>query len=125
MRILSMVSRSNNTSVSDTPFSGKVGSAGCVDFLILQKVSQDATRFIVDVVVCRVTANCHHLKMLLRVPRGLGDRVSFPFDQILIRLSSSSVSQDCLHVVNFFSIKNVWDWPGEVFSMYFCFDVGF
>jgi hypothetical protein len=59
-----MVLRINNTLVSDTPFSGKVGSAGCVDFPVLRKVSQDAMRFIVDVVVCRLTANHHHLKML-------------------------------------------------------------
>jgi hypothetical protein len=63
-----MVSRSNNTLVSDIPFSGKVGSAGCVDFPVLQKVSQDAMHFIVDVIVCRLTADHHHLKMLSWAP---------------------------------------------------------
>jgi hypothetical protein len=58
------------------------------------------------------------------LPRGLGDWVTFPFDQVLIRLSSSSMFQDRFHVIHFFSIKNVRNWSGEVFSMYFCFDVG-
>jgi hypothetical protein len=59
-RMSLIVSRSSNTSVSDTPFSGKVGSAGWVKFSVLWKFSQDATCFIVDVVVCRLPANCHH-----------------------------------------------------------------
>jgi hypothetical protein len=33
--------------------------------------------------------------------------------------------QDRLHVINFFSIKNVQNWSGEVFTMYFSFDIGF
>jgi hypothetical protein len=64
-RILSIVSRIDKTSVSDTCFSGKIGSAGCVDFLVLQNVSQDAMRLIVGVVFCKVTANHHYQKMLL------------------------------------------------------------
>jgi hypothetical protein len=54
--------------MSETPFSGKVGNAGWVNFPALQKVSQDATRLIIDVVVCKLPADCHHLKMLPRVP---------------------------------------------------------
>jgi hypothetical protein len=59
----------------DTPFSGKVGNAGWVDFPALQKVSQDAMCLIIDVVVCKLPADRHHLKMLPRVstrPRRLG-----------------------------------------------------
>jgi hypothetical protein len=63
-----MVLRSSNTLVSDTHFAGKVGSAGCVDFLVLQKVSQDVTCFIVGVVFYKVTAGHHHQRMLPRVP---------------------------------------------------------
>jgi hypothetical protein len=59
-RILSMVSRSNKTSASDIRFSSNVGSTGCVDLPVLQNVSQDALRFIVDVIFYRVTANHHH-----------------------------------------------------------------
>jgi hypothetical protein len=61
----------------------------------------------------------------LGFPRSLGDRVTFPFDKILIRSSSSSMFQDCFHIINFFSIKNVRNWSGEVFTMYFSFDIGF
>jgi hypothetical protein len=68
VRISSIVSRSNKTSVSDIRFSGNVGSTGCVDLLVLQNVSQDAIRFIVDVVFYKVTANRHHQKRLLLVP---------------------------------------------------------
>jgi hypothetical protein len=58
-------------------------------------------------------------------PRGLRDQVTFPFDQILIRSSSSLMFWNCLHVVNFFSIKNVWNWSGEVFAMYFGLNIRF
>jgi hypothetical protein len=64
------------TSESDTSFSGKVGNAGWVNLPALQNVSQDAIRFIIDVVVCKLPADRHHLKMLLRVPtkpRRLGN----------------------------------------------------
>jgi hypothetical protein len=63
-----MVSRSSKTWVSDTHFSGKVGSTSCVDLLVLQNVLQDAIRLIVDVVFYKVTANHHHQKRLLLVP---------------------------------------------------------
>jgi hypothetical protein len=59
-RMSSIVSRIDKTSVSNTRFSSKVGSAGCVDFLVLRNVSQDAMRLIVGVVFCKVTANYHH-----------------------------------------------------------------
>jgi hypothetical protein len=59
-KMSSMVSRINKTSVSDTCFSGKVGSAGCVDFPVLQNVSQNAMHLIVGVVFYEVTANHHH-----------------------------------------------------------------
>jgi hypothetical protein len=67
VRILSIVSMIDRTSMFDTHFSGKVGSAGCVNFLVLWKVSQDATRFIVDVVFYRVTASHHHSRKLFLV----------------------------------------------------------
>jgi hypothetical protein len=67
-RMSSIVSRSSKISVSDTRFSGKVGSTGCVDLLVLRNVLQDAIHFIVGVVFCNVTANHHHQKMLLQVP---------------------------------------------------------
>jgi hypothetical protein len=67
-RISLIVSMIDRTSMSDTHFSGKVGSAGCVDFPVLRNVSQDAMRFIVDVVFYRVTASRHHQKRLLLVP---------------------------------------------------------
>jgi hypothetical protein len=63
-----MVSRSNETSKSDTHISGKVGKAGCVVFPALRNVSQDAMCCIVDVIVYRLTASPHHLKMLFPVP---------------------------------------------------------
>jgi hypothetical protein len=75
VRIPSIVSRSSRTSVSDTRFSGKVGSTGFVDLPVLRNVSQDAIHFIVDVIFYKVTANHHHQKMLLQVftrPRRLG-----------------------------------------------------
>jgi hypothetical protein len=56
----SIVSRIDKTLVSNARFSGKVGSAGCVDFPVLQNVSQDAMHLIVGVVFCKVTANYHH-----------------------------------------------------------------
>jgi hypothetical protein len=58
-------------------------------------------------------------------PRGLGDWITFPFDEILIRSSSSSMFQDRFHVIHFFSIKNIWNWSGEVLAMYLGFDIGF
>jgi hypothetical protein len=64
----SIVSRSNEISDSNTRCSGKVGSAGCVVFPALRKVSQDAMHLIVDVAVCRLPADRHHLRMLLLVP---------------------------------------------------------
>jgi hypothetical protein len=67
-RMSSIISRIDKASVSDTRFSGKVGSAGCVDFPVLLNVSQDAMRLIVGVIFCKVTANHHHQKMLLWVP---------------------------------------------------------
>jgi hypothetical protein len=54
--------------MSDTLFSGKVGNAGWVDFPALQKVSQDTTHLIIDVIVCKLPADRHHLKMLPQVP---------------------------------------------------------
>jgi hypothetical protein len=54
--------------MSKTPFSGKVGNAGWVDFPALWNVSQDAMRLIIDVVVCKLPADRHYLKMLPRVP---------------------------------------------------------
>jgi hypothetical protein len=68
VRILSMVSRSDKTSVSDIHFSGNVGSTSCVDLPVLWNVSQDAIHFIVDVVFYKVTANHHQQKRLLLVP---------------------------------------------------------
>jgi hypothetical protein len=67
-RMSSIILRIDKTSVSDTCFSDKVGSAGCVDFPVLQNVSQDAMHLIVGVVFCKVTANHHHQKMLPWVP---------------------------------------------------------
>jgi hypothetical protein len=60
VRISSIVLRSDKTLVSDIRFSSNVGSTGCVDLPVLQNVSQDAIRFIVDVVFYRVPTNCHH-----------------------------------------------------------------
>jgi hypothetical protein len=80
---------------------------------------------IVDVVVYRLTANCHPWKKLFQAPTGLGDWISFSFDQVLIRSSSFPVFQICFHVVDFFSIEDVRNWSREVFSMHFCFDIGF
>jgi hypothetical protein len=59
-RILSIVSRSDKTLVSNICFFSNVGSTGCVDLLVLRNVPQDAIHFIVDVVIYKVTANCHH-----------------------------------------------------------------
>jgi hypothetical protein len=33
--------------------------------------------------------------------------------------------QDCFHIIHFFSIKNIWNWSGEVLAMYLGFDIGF
>jgi hypothetical protein len=68
VRISLIVSRSSNTSVSDTRFSSKVGSTGCVDLLVLWNVLQDAICFIVGVIFYKVTANHRHQRMLLQVP---------------------------------------------------------
>jgi hypothetical protein len=71
VRISLIVSMIDRTSMSDTRFSGKVGSAGCVDFPVLRNVSQDVMRFIVDVIFYRVTASRHHLRKLFLVPTRL------------------------------------------------------
>jgi hypothetical protein len=55
-------------SESDTRCSGKVEKAGCVVFPARRNVSQDAICLIADVVVYRLPASHHHLKMLLQVP---------------------------------------------------------
>jgi hypothetical protein len=67
-----------------------------------------------------ITGEC-----FLGFPRGLGDRITFPFDQILVRSTPSSMFQDCFHVIDLFSIKDVRNWSGEVLAMYFGFDIGF
>jgi hypothetical protein len=67
-RISLIVSRSCKTSEFRIPFSGKVGNAGCVNLPALQNISQDATCFIIDVIVCKLPADRHHLKMLPQVP---------------------------------------------------------
>jgi len=65
------------------------------------------------------------LKVVSWFPGVIALRVSFPFYEILQLFSSplTSVAANGLDLVLFFVVDKVRWWSGEVFSVFFCFDI--
>ena len=53
-----------------------------------------------DVEVCIILMCCHHWKEMFWFPWCVGDRITPPFDEIVISSSSSPMVEDCFNLIH-------------------------